>query len=75
MASELMINKLLNDAKKSYKCEQCGYSCDRPSTLKTHMRLHSGKHDYIIIFIIYIIISPEEEKEHQDEDNFVKHQF
>ena len=41
----------------------------------TYAALVGGKHDYIIIYIIYIIISPEEEKEHQDEDNFVKHQF
>ena len=40
MANDLQIHP---DVKKNYKCKQYGYYFNRPSTLKTHMMVHSGK--------------------------------
>ena len=47
MASELNINDLPSNAKKNYKCNQCGYFCNVPSNLKTHMRVHSGEKPFV----------------------------
>ena len=42
MAIELKINKVHTGAKKSYNCNQCGFSCNRPSKLEIHLRVNSG---------------------------------
>ena len=31
------------NVKKTYKCNQCGFSSNAPSMLKNHMRVHSGE--------------------------------
>ena len=35
--------KALNDEKKSFSCNQCNYTSDRSSRLKSHMLVHSGE--------------------------------
>ena len=43
--------------------------------MRTFLRAVLAVNMIISLYIIYIIISPKEEKEDRDEDNFVKHQF
>ena len=43
MTSELKMHEVHTDAKKSYKCNQCGHSFKAPSYLKGHMRVHRGE--------------------------------
>ena len=47
MATELKMNEIHTDAKISHKCNQCGYLCNRPDSLKRHMRVHSGEKPFV----------------------------
>ena len=38
--------KPLNDGEKSFRCNQCNYTCDRPGKLKSHMLVHSGEKSF-----------------------------
>ena len=49
MASELKINSLHSPSKENYDCNQCGFSCNRPSSLKTHMLIHSGEKPFVCV--------------------------
>ena len=35
------------NVKKTYKCNQCGFSSNAPSMLKKHMRVHSGEKPFV----------------------------
>ena len=35
------------NVKKTYKCNQCGFSSNAPSMLKNHMRVHSGEKPFV----------------------------
>ena len=41
------IDKIHSDAVKTYKRKQCGYSCSKPSILKTHTLVHSGGRPFV----------------------------
>ena len=45
--ASLKSTKLILMQKKSYNCNQCGFSCNIPSRLKTHMRVHSGEKPFV----------------------------
>ncbi|KAH3829661.1 hypothetical protein DPMN_102889 [Dreissena polymorpha] len=34
----------IHSGERLFKCEECGYACDKSGDLKKHLRIYSGKH-------------------------------